>query len=110
MVYRRLHRPQERKEEAVRRRQRALRLFGRVAFVSRFPDVKVQLVNDDADMDVQIVKGYTPDQPCMWQVVPANSNPDYCVQLVKKNPDFTVKYVKSFPRVNIEDEGDSPQP
>lgn len=37
--------------------------------------------SDDADMRVQIVKGFTPDQPCMWQIVPPTANPDYCVQV-----------------------------
>ena len=32
-------------------------------------------------MRVQIVKGFRPDQPCMWQIVAPNANPDYCVQV-----------------------------
>lgn len=94
---------EERKENDERRKNRALRLYGRIALVNRYPDVKVRIIDseEDADMKVQIVEYDPPNAPCLWQLVGPDMNPDYRVQLVRRRPDFTVCYVRSFPGVNL---------
>ncbi len=73
------------------------KIYGRIQFVSSFPDYKVQVVNNFADLKVEMVESF-PDKPGRWQIV--NSFPDYKIQLVKAFPDFSVEYVKVFPGPN----------
>ncbi len=70
------------------------RIFGRIQFVTAFPDYKVQVTDAFADLHVQVVTSF-PDKPGKWQIV--ESFPDYKIQLVESFPDFTISYVKAFP-------------
>jgi len=72
----------------------ACQLFGRIQFVSSFPDVKVQVVSSFPDIKVQRVQDF-PDKPGKWQEV--TSFPDYKVQIVNSFPDYKIQYVTSFP-------------
>ena len=72
------------------------RLWGKVQFVTSFPDFKVQVVDAFADLNVQIVEAF-PDKPGKWQVV--TSHPDFKVQVVDAFGDFKIKYVDAFPGV-----------
>lgn len=70
------------------------RIYGRIQFVSSFPDFKVKVVNSFPDLKVQVVESF-PDKPGRWQIV--ESFPDYKIQIVESFPDFTIQYVTSFP-------------
>jgi hypothetical protein len=69
-------------------------IFGRIQFVTSFPDYKVKEVGSFADLHVQKVSSF-PDRAGRWQIV--DSFPDYKIQIVDSFPDFTIKYVDSFP-------------
>ena len=70
------------------------KIYGKIQFVSSFPDYKVQVVDSFPDLKVQKVQSF-PNKPGKWQIV--NSFPDYKIQIVKSFPDFKIKYVTSFP-------------
>lgn len=72
------------------------RIFGKIQWVTSFPDFKVQIVTSFADLHVQEVASF-PDAPGKWQIV--NSFPDFKIQLVDSFPDFKIKWVKNFPGV-----------
>ncbi len=69
-------------------------LFGKVQFVTSFPDVKVQVVTAIPDLKVQMVTAF-PDSCGKWQEVTAF--PDLKVQIVDSIPDIKIQYVTSFP-------------
>jgi Ca-activated chloride channel family protein len=69
-------------------------IYGRIQFVTSFPDFKVKVVDSFADLHVQVGESF-PDKPGRWQMV--ESFPDYKIQIVESFPDFTIKYVESFP-------------
>lgn len=69
-------------------------LYGKIQFVTSFPDVKVQVVDSFPDIKVQRVQSFA-DAPGKWQEV--TSFPDYKVQVVTSFPDYKIKYVTSFP-------------
>ena len=71
-------------------------LNGRVQFVDRFPDIKVQVVKEWANLHVQKVSNF-PRQCGQWQIV--NSFPDIRVQIVDRFPDLKIKYVESWPGI-----------
>ena len=70
------------------------KIYGKIQFVSSFPDYKVQVVDSFPDLKVQKVQSF-PNKPGKWQIV--TSFPDYKIQIVKSFPDFKIKYVTSFP-------------
>ena len=70
------------------------KIYGRIQYVSSFPDFKVQQVTAFPDLKVQVVNSF-PDGPGKWQIV--DSFPDYKIQMVESFPDFTVQFVESFP-------------
>lgn len=70
------------------------KLYGKIQYVTSFPDVKVQVVDSFPDIKVKIVDSF-PDKPGMWKIV--NSFPDYKVQKVTSFPDYKIKFVTSFP-------------
>jgi hypothetical protein len=72
-------------------------LYGKIQFVTSFPDVKVQVVTSFPDIKVQRVQSF-PDSPGKWQEV--TSFPDYKVQIVNSFPDYKIQYVNSFPGCN----------
>ena len=72
-------------------------LYGKIQFVTSFPDVKVQVVSSFPDIKVQQVSSFA-DGPGKWQIV--DSFPDYKVQVVDSFPDFKIQYVTSFPGCN----------
>jgi hypothetical protein len=72
-------------------------LYGRVQFVTAFPDIKIQYVSAFPDIRVQWVDAF-PDQCGKWQEV--TSFPDFKVQVVTAFPDLKVQEVTSFPGMN----------
>jgi len=72
-------------------------LYGRVQFVTAFPDIKIQYVSAFPDIKVQWVDAF-PDQCGKWQEV--TSFPDFKVQVVASFPDLKVQEVTSFPGMN----------
>ncbi len=69
-------------------------LWGKVQFVSSFPDVKAQVVTSFPDLKVQMVNSF-PDSCGKWQET--SSFPDLKVQIVDSFPDIKIQYVDSFP-------------
>ena len=72
-------------------------LWGKVQFVSSFPDIKIQYVDSFADIKVKFVTSF-PDKCGLWQKT--ESFPDFKVQVVTSFPDIKVKVVDSFPGVD----------
>ncbi len=70
------------------------KVYGRIQFVTSFPDYKVQVVKSFPDLKVEIVKSFA-SSAGKWQIV--DSFPDYKIQLVESFPDFKIEYVNSFP-------------
>lgn len=70
------------------------KVYGKIQFVSSFPDYKVQIVTSFPDLKVQKVSSF-PDAGGKWQIV--ESFPDFKIQIVESFPDFKVQYVESFP-------------
>ena len=71
-----------------------IQLYGKVKFVTSFPDIKIQFVNSFEDIRVKYVTSF-PDQCGEWQVV--ESFPDFRIQVVESFPDIKVRVVESFP-------------
>lgn len=69
-------------------------LYGKVKFVTSFPDFKIKYVESFPDLKVKFV-GSSPRKCGEWQIV--ESFPDFTVQVVESFSDFTVKAVESFP-------------
>jgi hypothetical protein len=72
------------------------KMFGKVQFVTAFPDIKIQVVSAFPDLKVQKVNAF-PDSCGKWQEV--NAFPDIKVQIVSAFPDVKVQYVNAFPGV-----------
>jgi hypothetical protein len=70
------------------------KVYGKIQFVTSFPDYKVQVVNSFPDLKVLKVTSF-PDAAGKWQVV--ESFPDFKIQIVESFPDFKIQYVESFP-------------
>jgi hypothetical protein len=70
------------------------KLYGKVQFVSAFPDIKVKAVTAFPDLKVKMVEAF-PDHCGEWQAVDAF--PDLKVQFVDAFPDVTIKFVEAFP-------------
>lgn len=75
---------------------KGMKLYGKIQFVTSFPDIKIQIVDAFPDLKVQIVDSF-PDECGKWQIV--NSFPDLKVQIVESFPDIKIKFVESFPGV-----------
>ncbi|MDD5570957.1 MAG: hypothetical protein PHD97_07345 [Bacteroidales bacterium] len=73
---------------------KGLKLYGKIKFVTSFPDIKVQVVESFPDLKVKIVDAF-PDDCGKWQIVDAF--PDLKVQIVESFPDIKIKFVESFP-------------
>lgn len=71
-----------------------MQLYGKIQFVTSFPDVKIQVVDAFPDLKVKIVESF-PDECGKWQIV--CSFPDLKVQIVESFPDIKIKFVESFP-------------
>jgi len=72
-------------------------LYGKVQFVTAFPDIKIQYVTAFPDIRVEFVKNFS--TKCgLWEIV--ESFPDFKVQIVNSFPDLTVEKVTAFPGVN----------
>lgn len=70
------------------------KLYGKIQYVTSFPDVKILIVDAFADIEVKKVDAFADD--CgEWQEV--TSFPDIKVQIVTAFPDVKVKYVNAFP-------------
>lgn len=76
---------------------KGIKLYGKVQFVTSFPDIKIQYVTSFPDIKVQFVSSF-PDRCGKWQEV--TSFPDFKVQIVNSFPDFKVQKVTSFPGMN----------
>jgi hypothetical protein len=72
------------------------KLYGRIQYVTSFPDIKIKVVESFPDIKVKLVTSF-PDSCGKWQIV--DSFPDLKVQVVDSFPDITVKFVESFPGV-----------
>ena len=76
---------------------KGIKLWGKVQFVTSFPDIKIQYVESFPDIKVKYVNSF-PDKCGLWQVT--ESFPDFKVQIVNSFPDVKVKIVESFPGVD----------
>lgn len=74
-----------------------IKLYGKVQFVTSFPDIKIEFVTSFPDIKVQFVTSF-PDDCGQWQVV--ESFPDFKVEVVTSFPDLKVETVTSFPGMN----------
>ena len=76
-------------------------LYGKVQFVTAFPDIKIQYVSAFPDISVEFVTNFS--TKCgQWEVV--ESFPNFKVQIVNSFPDLTVKlviYNNFFPKFFI---------
>lgn len=76
---------------------KGIKLYGKVKFVTSFPDIKIKYVDSFPDLKVKFVSSFADD--CgEWQQV--TSFPDFKVQIVNSFPDIKVKVVDSFPGMN----------
>lgn len=73
-----------------------MKLYGKIKYVTAFPDIKIQIVDAFPDIKVKMVEAF-PDQCGKWQVVEAF--PDLKVQIVDAFPDIKVKFVEAFPGI-----------
>ena len=71
-----------------------MKLYGKIQFVTSFPDIKIEVVESFPDIKVKIVDAF-PDDCGKWQIV--TSFPDLKVQIVESFPDIKIKFVDSFP-------------
>ncbi|MEY4603356.1 MAG: hypothetical protein RIT43_648 [Bacteroidota bacterium] len=76
---------------------KGIKLWGKVQFVTSFPDIKIQYVESFPDIKVKFVNSF-PDKCGLWQTT--ESFPDFKVQIVTSFPDIKVKIVESFPGVD----------
>ncbi len=76
---------------------KGIKLYGKVQFVSSYPDIKIQYVSSYPDIKVKFVTSY-PDDCGEWQKV--DSYPDFKVQVVTSYPDLKVQEVSSYPGMN----------
>jgi hypothetical protein len=76
---------------------KGIKLWGKVKFVTSFPDIKIQYVESFPDIKVKFVTSF-PDKCGLWQTT--ESFPDFKVQIVTSFPDIKVKVVESFPGVD----------
>ena len=70
------------------------KLYGKVQFVTSFPDIKIKPVCAFPDLKVKMVDAF-PDHCGQWQVVDAF--PDLKLQFVDAFPDVTIQFVEAFP-------------
>lgn len=71
-----------------------MKLYGKIQFVTSFPDIKIKVVESFPDLKVKIVDAF-PENCGEWQIV--NSFPDLKVQIVESFPDIKIKFVEAFP-------------
>ncbi|MFO7526847.1 MAG: hypothetical protein R6W68_15445 [Ignavibacteriaceae bacterium] len=71
-----------------------MKLYGKIQFVTSFPDIKIKVVESFPDLKVKIVDAF-PEDCGEWQIV--NSFPDLKVQIVESFPDIKIKFVEAFP-------------
>ena len=76
---------------------KGIELWGKVQFVTSFPDIKIQYVESFPDIKVKFVTSF-PDECGLWQIT--ESFPDFKVQVVTSFPDIKVEVVDSFPGVD----------
>jgi hypothetical protein len=76
---------------------KGIKLWGKVKFVTSFPDIKIQYVDHFPDIRVKFVSSF-PDKCGLWQIV--DNFPDIKVQVVNHFPDIKVKVVEHFPGVD----------
>ncbi len=70
-------------------------LWGKVQFVTSFPDVRVEINNAFPDLRVQRVTAF-PDSCGKWEV---NQHWGLRVQIVQSFGDFRISFVNAFPGV-----------
>jgi hypothetical protein len=73
---------------------KGIKLYGKVQFVTSFPDIKIQYVKSFPDIKVKWVTSF-PDKCGLWQET--TSFPAFKVQIVESFPDLKVQIVDSFP-------------
>ncbi|MSR18092.1 MAG: hypothetical protein EXS00_02810 [Phycisphaerales bacterium] len=70
------------------------KIFGRIQYVTAFPDYRVEVVSALEDLRVQEVTAL-PNSAGRWQIV--TSLPDFRIQKVKALGDFKIRYVTALP-------------
>ncbi len=73
---------------------KGIKLYGKVQFVTSFPDIKIQYVKSFPDLKVKWVTSF-PDKCGLWQET--TSFPAFKVQVVESFPDIKVQIVDNFP-------------
>lgn len=73
---------------------KGMKLYGKIKFVTSFPDLKIQIVDNFPDLKVKLVENF-PDHCGEWKIV--ESFPDLKVQIVESFPDLKIKFVDNFP-------------
>lgn len=73
---------------------KGIKLYGKVQFMTSFPDIKIQYVKSFPDLKVKWVTSF-PDKCGLWQET--KSFPDIKIQVVESFPDIKVQIVDSFP-------------
>ncbi len=73
---------------------KGIKLYGKVQFVTSFPDIKIKYVKSFPDIKVKWVTSF-PDKCGLWQET--TSFPAFKVQIVESFPDLKVQIVDSFP-------------
>ena len=69
-------------------------VYGKIQYVTSFPDVKVRVVKAFGDLRVKEVKTIA-NSAGEWEIV--ESFPDFKVEIVTAFEDFTIEYVDAFP-------------
>jgi hypothetical protein len=70
------------------------KVHGRIQYVDRFPDYRVEVVDALEDLEVQEVSCLA-NGPGLWQIV--DTFPDYKIQIVDSFSDFKIRFVSSLP-------------
>lgn len=93
--------PDEERKEAIKHfieygacEYKGIKLYGKVKFVTSFPDIKIKYVTSFPDINVKFVSNF-PNDCGEWKEV--TSFPDFKVQVVTSFPDIKVKKVTSYP-------------
>ncbi len=73
---------------------KGIKLYGKVQFVTSFPDIKIQYVKNFPDIKVKFVTNF-PDKCGLWQET--KNFPNFKVQIVDNFPDLKVQIVDNFP-------------
>ncbi len=80
--------------EAAKEKPTPEMVYGKIQYVTSFPDVKVRVVQSFGDLRVKEVTSNAKSAG-EWEIV--ESLPDFKVEIVTAFEDFTIEYVDAFP-------------